>query len=120
MKKTIISVAVLLIIAAVCTPFINGIVMEKVITQSVQNLNAMYADSGSDIRLQITNYDRGFASSEIEWKIDLGNMAALYGVEEILLLDHAKHGLTGMVSTTTLILCTRPHIKAHKLRAGSG
>ena len=32
----------------------------------------------------------------------LGSLATLYGVDEILLVDHAKHGFTGVVTKTSL------------------
>lgn len=101
MKKIITGVVVILIIAGACAPFVNGLVMEKIVTQTKNDLNTMYAATGSSVTIDILEYDRGFASSEIEWKIQLGSLAVLYGVDEIILIDHAKHGFTGVVSKTS-------------------
>lgn len=102
MKKIIIGIVVLLIIAGVSAPYFNGMAMEKIIRNTQQDMNTMYADKGSDVTVEITRYDRGFSSSDIEWKINLGSLAALYGIHEIQLVDHAKHGLLGVVSETSL------------------
>jgi uncharacterized protein YdgA (DUF945 family) len=47
-------------------------------------------------------YDRNFFSTEIEWKMILGSLSAIYGVDEIIFLDRADHGYTGIVSKTSL------------------
>jgi uncharacterized protein YdgA (DUF945 family) len=52
--------------------------------------------------IEIITYDRKFFSSEIEWSVKFGSLATLYGVDEIILLDRAKHGFTGVVSKTSL------------------
>lgn len=102
MKKIIAGFVALLIVAGVCAPFVNGLVMEKMVTQSQDDLNKMYADTGSDMTIEIIKYDRNFSSSEIEWKIKLGSLAIIYGVDEVILVDRADHGFTGVVSKTSL------------------
>lgn len=102
MKKVIAGIAGMVVLALVCAPYVNGLIMEKIVRQTQQDLNTLYAETGSGITIEIMNYDRGFATSDIEWKIKLGTMSALYGINEILLTDHAKHGLTGVESTTSL------------------
>ncbi len=102
MKKVIVGVVTILIIAGICAPFVNGLVMEKIVKQSQNDLNEMYADTGSGTTIEIIQYDRSFLSSEIEWSIKLGSLAALYGVDEIILVDRADHGFTGVVSKTSL------------------
>lgn len=102
MKKIIIGLIAAAIIAVVLVPFVNGIIMEKVVKQNQSDVNDIYAETGSDISIDIVQYDRHFTSSDIVWKIDLGKMKSFYGIEEILFVDHAKHGFTGVVSTTSL------------------
>lgn len=102
MKKIVAGIFILLIIAGIGVPFVNGLVMEKIVKKSFANLNSMYTDTGSGVSIEIIRYDRNFSSTEIEWKIKLGAMKGIYGVEEIVFIDRAKHGYTGIVSTTSL------------------
>ena len=89
-------------IAGLCAPFVNGIIMERIIKKNQSDVNKIYADTGSDVTLEIVQYDRHFKSSDIVWKLHLGKMKNFYGVEEIIFVDHAKHGITSIVSTTSL------------------
>lgn len=102
MKKIVGGIIVLIAVAGISAPFFSGIVMERVVKRSFDNLNTMYTENGSDASIEIVRYDRGFSSTEIEWKMKLGSLQAIYGVDEIVFVDHAKHGLTGIVSTTSL------------------
>lgn len=102
MKKIVVGVVAVLALVAAGMPFVSGMVMEKGFRQCVENFNAMNAGTGADLRLQILRYERGFSSSEVEWKISLGSLKTLYGIEEILFTDRAEHGYTGVVSTTSL------------------
>lgn len=102
MKKIVAVVVIILAVAGFSAPFINGLVMEKIIRQTQDDLNEMYASAGSGVSVRITDYDRGFLSSEIEWEIRLGGLAAVYGIDEILFVDRADHRLTGVVSRTSL------------------
>lgn len=102
MKKFVLSAVVVLLIAFAFAPYINGLVLEKIITQYQEDVNAMNAETGSDVRIEIMAIDRNFSSSEIDWRIDLGSLAEVYGVEEIILVDRAEHGFTGVVSRTSL------------------
>ena len=69
MKKVIVGFVILLIVAGVCAPFASGLVMEKIVTRYQNDLNEMYADTGSGVTVDIIQYDRSFSSSEIEWSI---------------------------------------------------
>ena len=102
MKKILAIVVILLAAAIASAPYINGIVMEKIVRQAQGDVNARYGETGSGINVEIMNYDRSYATSKIEWRIRLGRLGAVYGIDEILLVDHAKHGLTGVVSKTSL------------------
>lgn len=100
MKKIIIGVVLILALAVVGAPFVNGLLMEKVVTHAKDNANEMYGTYG--VGLEITKYDRGFSSSEIEWKVNLGQFAEPLGIKDIIIQEKAKHGLTGVVSETSL------------------
>ncbi len=102
MKKIIVGAVLLLAAAGVAVPFVNGLVAEKMIEQSFSNLNSMYAATGSDVSVEILQYDRHVFSTEIEWKIKFGSLQAIYGVDEIIFIDRADHGLTSIVSETSL------------------
>jgi len=102
MKKFIIVFAVVLIGAGAGIPYFNGLIMENIVRRSMQNINQAYADSGSDIKLEIQEYERGFSRSIIEWKIDLGAISNIYGIDEILFIEEAEHGYKGVVSETRL------------------
>lgn len=102
MKKNVVGVLLLLIVAGVGAPFVTGLLMEKIVKTSFANLNTMYADTGSDVSIEIMQYDRKFSTSEIEWKMKFGSLKAVYGVEEIVFIDRADHGFTGIVSKTSL------------------
>ncbi len=102
MKRIIgaaLGIAALVVIGA---PLVNGMLMERVIRSTHQEANALYDESGSGASLEITRYDRGYRSSEIEWTLHLGQLNTLYGVEEIRFVDRARHRLTGIESATSL------------------
>lgn len=102
MKKIIGGIVVILIVAGLGSPFISGLVMERIVREAFENLNQRYAESGHDVSAEIVRYDRGFSSSEIEWKIKFGGMKALYDIDEVVFIDRAEHGLTGIVTKTSL------------------
>ncbi|MBU1567808.1 MAG: YdgA family protein [Proteobacteria bacterium] len=102
MKKIIIGVVVILGIALLAVPFGSGLVMERIVREALSNLNAVYAKSGHDVSAEIVRYDRGYSSTEIEWKIKFGRLKALYGVDEVIFIDRAEHGISSIVSKTSL------------------
>lgn len=102
MKKVVVGVLLLLIIAGVAAPLVSGLVMERIVKQSFNNLNTMYTEIGSGVSIQIVRYDRHYRSTELEWKLNFGGLKALYGIDEIIFVDRADHGLTGIVSRTSL------------------
>jgi len=102
MKKIIFVVVLIIIIAGTGVPIFSGLMMERIVKQSFNDINQMYVDTGSDLSVEISQYDRNYSSSKIEWKIKSGALKAFYGVEEIVFVDHADHGFTSVVTTTTL------------------
>ncbi len=101
MKKCATALAVLLILIGF-TPFINGVLMEKTVRRAFVEAGAVNAAHGDVYSLELVRYERNFYSSDIEWKINFGPLQTVYGVEEIVFTDHAKHGYSGAVSTTSL------------------
>ena len=102
MNKLVYGVVAVLGASALAVPFVGGKVMEGVVRDGVAKINSKYADSGQDIKAEIIRYERGYASSEIEWKIDFGKLKEVYGIDGIILVDRAEHGYSGIVSKTSL------------------
>jgi uncharacterized protein YdgA (DUF945 family) len=102
MKKLAGIALVVVVIVILAAPLVNGLLMERIIRDAHDQANALYADSGSDVTLEIVRYDRGYLRSEIEWVLKLGQLSAVYGIDEIRFIDRAKHRLTGIVSKTSL------------------
>ncbi len=101
MKKTIV-VTVLILAIGLSIPYANGLLMERTVRSAFENINSIYAASGTGYSLEIIKYDRRFLTSDIEWKIDLGALKALYQIKEVVFKEHANHGFAGVVSTTSL------------------
>lgn len=102
MKKILIGVGTLVILAVACLPFINGMVMEKAFHRVVEQANEMYVDTEMGINLEVVRYDRGFSSSEIEYKLNLGKLKDMLKVDSVVVIDRASHGLTSVTSTSSL------------------
>jgi len=102
MKKIIFTIGLIIILAGAGLPFFNGLMMERIIKQSFDEINHRNAEKGSDIFVEIGQYDRTFFSSKIEWKIKLKALESLYGVEEIIFIESADHGFSTVKSKTSL------------------
>ncbi len=102
MKKLLLILLALIVVAIAGLPYVNGMIMEKVVTRYFEQVNQMQAETGSDLRVEILNYDRGFSDTLIEWRIDLGSLKSVYKIEEVVFVEEAKHGLLGVSSETNL------------------
>jgi len=102
MKKFLAAVVVILVAAGLGAPFASGLVAERQFREKVDKINKLYGDAALGITVDITRYDRGFSSSEVEWKLNLGKMSAFYGVKDVVLYDRVQHEMTGVVVETTL------------------
>lgn len=98
--KKIAAVVLLVLIIAAAVPYVNGLLMEKAMRDLFEEANTIYAESGFDYSLEIVHYDRSFLTSDIDWKINFGSLKAVYGIDEMIFTEHARHGYTGVVSTT--------------------
>lgn len=102
MKRIVLIIGAIVVAIALGSPFISGVIMERIVRDSFDNLNQRYAESGHDFRAEIVRYDKGFGSSEIEWRVKSDSLKAVYGVEEIVFVDRAEHNLTGITTRTSL------------------
>nr|WP_320049777.1 DUF945 family protein [uncultured Desulfuromonas sp.] len=100
--KKILSVALILVAILAAAPFVNGLMMEKTLRSQVDRINEIYADRPFSPQIEITRYDRGFASSEIEFLCTIPQMQGLEGDITLILTESAKHGFIGVSSTTSL------------------
>lgn len=103
MKKIIFAIVLIAVALVIAAPYANGLIMEKVAQKVSTDLNQFYGDSGSDITIEIVDHQRNFSSSQIKWKIGLGKLAPLYGIEAITIVEQAQHGYTGVVSKASLM-----------------
>jgi len=101
MKKWVVVLAISLLVAFPAFPFVNGIIMERTVKRTIENINQMYADTGSDMRLDILEYNRGLFDTRVQWRVDFGSLAGIY-MKEILLVEKADHGFLGISSETSL------------------
>ena len=102
MKKLLIILVALIVAAIAGLPYVNGVITQKIVTAAFEDINQMNADTGSEIRVEIIDYDRGISDSRIEWRMDFGNMGKAFGLDEVLFVENATHGFFGVASETRL------------------
>lgn len=102
MKKLLAAVVVILIAAGLSAPYVSGLIAERQIRAKVDKTNKLYGEVAPGMSVEIIRYDRGFASSEVEWRVNLGKMSSLYGAKEWVFQDKVKHEWTGVVAETSL------------------
>jgi uncharacterized protein YdgA (DUF945 family) len=101
MKKVILAVLLIGIVVIIGAPFANGLIMERVARHACADINKLYADTGQGLSVEIIDYKRGYGSSTIKWKIAMGRLQKIYGIEDIVVVDEAKHGYTGVISKSS-------------------
>lgn len=102
MKKFLAVVVLFVLIGIVAVPYINGVIVEKSLKEFFAEANSLSRQTGSGYTLEILDYDRNIFSSDIDWRLNLGSLEHLYGIGEVIFSDHARHGYTGVASTTRL------------------
>ncbi|PIE60995.1 MAG: hypothetical protein CSA29_05650 [Desulfobacterales bacterium] len=102
MKKILIAIVLLIVISVPAVPFVNGIIMEKTFRGTFEQLNQLYTASSANIKFEIMTYDRGLFDSQILWRIKLGNMSEVYGIDDVVFTETARHGFTAITSETHL------------------
>ena len=100
--KKLIAVVVLILVLAAGLPFLNGVLLEGTLKKAVDNANAMQAGNPFGYSLAIVNYKRGYSTTELELKLDMGLIKDIYGIDSVIIKEHAKHGYLGVTSTTSL------------------
>jgi uncharacterized protein YdgA (DUF945 family) len=102
MKKLIVIIVLIIVIAA-GLPFLNGILMESYAKKAVENLNLMQANNPFGYSVEIVNYERGYSSTDLELKVNTGVLKDIYGIDSVIITEHAKHGYMGVSSTGSLM-----------------
>jgi len=102
MKRFLTVITVIVLLGIVVIPYINGLIMEKTLKDFFAEANSFSSQTGSNYTFEIQSYDRNFFSSDIDWRLNLGSLKNIYGIDEVIFSDHARHGYTGVVSTTRL------------------
>lgn len=101
MKKLIVLVVLIVVIVA-GLPFLNGILLERNVKKIVDDANAMMAGNPLGYSLEIADYKRGYSTTELELKLDMDLLKNIYGIDSIIVKEHAKHGFLGVTSATSL------------------
>ncbi len=101
MKKILVVVALLVVIVGVF-PFVGGFLLERTVHKAVEDLNLIYTNTSVGYSVEIVSYDRGYLTSDFECKINMGALKNVLGIESVRLKEHARHGYSGVVSTTSL------------------
>ncbi|WP_316348925.1 DUF945 family protein [Desulfuromonas acetoxidans] len=101
MKKALAG-AVVLIALLIAAPFVNGLMMEKILRSQVDKANELYESQPYSPNFEITRYARGFGTSEIEFKITFSQWPDVNKVQTIIISEKAKHGILGATSTASL------------------
>lgn len=102
MKKALLGIVVISIIAVITAPFINGVMMEKTLHRQLDKYNELYAELSFYPKYEITRYARQFGSSEIEWTITMPHLSSDDRIDKIILIEKAEHGYLGVSSTISL------------------
>lgn len=102
MKKSFLSILVILIVFVSLAPFLNGLIMENILRSQLKKVNELYADYPLAPTFEINHYDRGFSRSEIKWTVTFAPQLDHGEAQSIVLIEKAKHGFTGASSTTSL------------------
>ncbi len=101
MKKLIVIVVLLVVIAA-GLPFLNGVLLERILRKAIDDANAMQAENPFGYSFEIVNYKRGYSTTDMELKLDMGILKDIYGIDSVTVREHAKHGTMKVVSTISL------------------
>jgi uncharacterized protein YdgA (DUF945 family) len=102
MKKAIVVLALIVVVVLAVTPFVGGVIMEKTVNKVLEDANTMSAEYAMGYSYEVLNYERGYSTTDFEWKIDLGELKHVYGIESIIITEHARHGFSGIESTMSL------------------
>lgn len=101
--KNAAAIALFLIVAAAAAlPWVNGMVMERIVRDGLVRMNRTAPEEGSGLRFDLVSYDRGYAASAAEWKVDLGELGSVFGIREFRLTERASHGWTSVTSEISL------------------
>lgn len=103
MKKIVSAVVILALAAGISSPYVSGMIAEKQFRALTEKCNEMFKEGTLGASMEIIRYDRGYTSSEVDWKYNLGALSSVYGVQEILVHETVKHGMTSVAAETSLM-----------------
>ncbi|PID75424.1 MAG: hypothetical protein CSA20_05445 [Deltaproteobacteria bacterium] len=102
MKKGLITILILAVAFLAVIPWLGGMITESTIQEQVAKTNQIYSDIGQRTNIEIVEYNRGFGASTFLMKLTDPILAKFFGIQEILIDSEAKHGITGIDTTSSL------------------
>ena len=102
MKKLLIALIYLVVVCAAGLPIVNGIIMERTIKSAVAENNKKSAKTGTDLKIEILEYDRGLYSSRVRWRIANPQGFSGGNIGELVLETRGSHGLFSVNAHTNL------------------
>ena len=101
MKKLLIVLICLAMVCAAGLPIANGIIMERTIKSAVAENNIKTAKAGTNLKIEILEYDRGIYSSRVKWRIE-NPQGVSSDMGQLVLETQGKHGLFSVNASTSL------------------
>jgi|GEM_PF-1313835 len=102
MKKLLIILICLAVVCAAGLPIANGIITERTIKSAVEENNNKAAKAGTNIRINVLDYDRGLFSSRVKWSIENPGGFPGSDMAQLVLETQGKHGFFSVNAKTSL------------------
>jgi len=102
MKKFLIVLICLAVVCAIGLPIANGIIMERTIKSVVAENNKKSAKAGTDLKIEILEYDRGLFSSRVNWRIENPQGFSGSNMGQVMLNTQGAHGFFSVNAHTDL------------------
>ena len=91
----------LLLLAGLGFPFIKGMVLERAVRQSIDELNQDYTGEAHGTRIEILAWDKGWKRSTVTWRIQSAALSAASGIDHLILVDGVDHGYSSKIVSAT-------------------
>nr|WP_321401290.1 YdgA family protein [uncultured Desulfobacter sp.] len=102
MKKLLIVLICLVVVCAAGLPIANGIIMERTIKSAVAENNNKSAKAGTNLKIEILDYDRGLYSSRVKWRIANPQGFSASETKQLVLETQGTHGFFSVTAHTDL------------------
>ncbi|MCG8567821.1 MAG: YdgA family protein [Desulfobacterales bacterium] len=102
MKKLGLGLVALVTVAVASVFFFNGMMLERLSRKSMDNINVLIMESGSDMKLELVSINKGLWSSVMEWQLNLGSLGRELEVKHIRFTEHVRPGIGELVTRTDL------------------